>query len=277
MVNISLYFQPNQHASDNFEPIDLSWLRCNINPDTVQGYRLSFLEDPSKISDDNRNIWYYLHITPELSSVVVEICSLEEVAYWAKKECLGSDMDPMESGMANLVMALGKDPWPCTPGLVRVVVAPDQRLCSLSEAVDSARECFNRPNRLEAPHYFLTPLYMEAHFLLSDVGLHVEDGSAIPIGVAAFGLSPGDNAVNLSALEGATSNLVLQCLLNLSADLVMIPPQLSLTGWTRMRRMKVGYELFICFSAVYLPPKTPESQCFSQQLTILKDLRVPDP
>ena len=128
MVNISLYFQPNQHVSDNSEPVDLSWLRCNTVPDTIQGYGLSFLEDPLKISDDNRNIWCNLHVTPVLSSIVVEICNLEEVAYWAKKECLGSDTDPMESGMANLIMALGKDPWPCTLGLARVVVPPSQRL-----------------------------------------------------------------------------------------------------------------------------------------------------
>ena len=123
----------------------------------------------------------------------------------------------------------------------------------------------------------LTPIYMEASFLLSDAGLHGEDGNAIPIGVAAFAVSPGDNAVNLSASEGATSNLMLQCLLHLSADLIMIPPQLSLPGWTRMRRMKIGYKSFVCFSAAYLPPNTPESQCLSQQLMILKDLRVPDP
>ena len=179
--------------------------------------------------------------------------------------------------MANLVVAMGKDPWPCTFRLARVVVAPDQRLCSLTEAMDLAREHFNRPKWLEASHYFLTPVYMEAPFLLSDVGLHMEDESAIPIGMAAFGLSPGDNAVKLATSEGAMSNLMLQCLLNLSADLVMIPPQLSLPRWTGMRRMKVGYESFIHFSAAYLPPKTPESQCLSQQLMILKDLKVPDP
>ena len=160
MVNISLYFQPNQHVSDNFEPVDLSWLRCNTDLDTIQGYKLSFLEDPSKISDDNRNICCNLHITPALSSIVVEICSLEEVAYWAKKECLGSDRDPTESGMANLIVALGKDPWPCTLGLARVVVSPDQRLCSLTEAVGLAREHFNRPKGLETSHYFL-PLFTQ--------------------------------------------------------------------------------------------------------------------
>ena len=277
MVNFSLYFQPNQWVSDNFEPVNLSWLRCNTNPDIVQGHGLAFLEDPSKISDDNRSMWCNLHITPALSSVVVEVHSLEEVTYWVKKKCLGSDTDPMESGMANMVMALGTDPWPSTLRLARVVVAPDQKLCSLKEAVDSAKEHFERPKVLEASHYFLTPVYMEAPFLLSDAGLHTEDGSAIPIGVAAFAVSPGDNAVNLSASEGATSNLMLWHLLHLSADLVMIPLQLSLPGWTGMRRMKVGYESFIHFSATYLPPNTPESQCLLQQLMILKDLRVPDP
>ena len=87
----------------------------------------------------------------------------------------------------------------------------------------------------------------------------MEDGSAIPIGVAAIGLSPGDNAVNLFASEGVASNLMLWHFLNLSADLVMIPPQLSLPRWTGMRRMKVGYESFIHFSAAYLPPETPVS------------------
>ena len=75
MANLSLYFQPDQQASDNFEPINLSWLRCNTNPDIVQGHRLTFLEDPSKISDDNRSMWCNLHVTPTLSSVVVEVQS----------------------------------------------------------------------------------------------------------------------------------------------------------------------------------------------------------
>ena len=71
---------------------------------------------------------------------------------------------------------------------------------------------------------------MEAPFLSLDAGLHTEDRTAIPVGVAAFAVSPGDNAVNLSASEGAMSNLMLWHLLHLSADLVMIPPQLFLGG-----------------------------------------------
>ena len=122
-----------------------------------------------------------------------------------------------------MVITLDNDPWPSTLGLSRVVVAPDQKLCSLKEAMDLAREHFERPKGLEASHYFLTPIYMETPFLLLDAGLHTEDRTAIPVGVAAFAVSPGDNAVKLSASEGATSNLMLWHLLHLSADLVMIP------------------------------------------------------
>ena len=90
LVNISLYFQPDECTSDNFKPIELSWLRCpNTNPDTIQGFGVSFLEDPSKITDDDRNVWCNLHITPALSSVIVDIYSLEEVAYWVKKSTWG--------------------------------------------------------------------------------------------------------------------------------------------------------------------------------------------
>ena len=125
-------------------------------------------------------------------------------------------------------------------------------------------------------HYYLTPIYMEAPYLLSDAGLPTDDEGAIPIGVAAFGVSPRDKGVNLSTMEGVTSDLILQCLLNLSAKLVMIPPQLSLPRWNGMRRMKVGYESFICFSSAYLPPGALDIQCHTQQLMLLKDLRVPN-
>ena len=83
--------------------------------------------------------------------------------------------------------------------------------------------------------------------------------------------------MDLSASQGSTATLVLWCLLHLLNDLVLIPPQLSLPGWTGMRRMKVGYESFIHFSTSYLPPNMPESQCLSQQLIFLKDLRIPEP
>ena len=41
--------------------------------------------------------------------------------------------------------------------------------------------------------------------------------------------------------------------------------------------MKIGYKSFIHFPPTHLPPNTSESECTSQQLTIMKDLWVPDP
>ena len=167
-------------------------------------------------------------------------------------------------------MALGNNHWPCTLRLARVLVTPDQKLCSFTEAVNSAKGHFKRG--LEAPHYYLTPVYTEAPYILLDAGLQAEDGTALAIGVAAFGVSPRDNAVNLSASEGAMSNLMLHHLLHLSASLVLIPPQLFLATWTRMRRAKIGYESFIHFPTAYLPPNISELECNSQQLTLMSSL-----
>ena len=232
--------------------------------DTIQGHGQVFLEDPLKINDNNREMWCNLHVTPALSSMVMEIHSFEEVAYWAKKKCLGSDSDPMDTEMANLVVTTGSFPLPHTLGLARVVVTPGQKLCSLMEAMDSAREHFDKPKGLEETYYYLTPRYVEAPYLLSNVGMEVPNEDTTPIGVAAFRIDEKSNKIDLSASQGSTATLMLQCLLHLLNDLVLIPPQLSLPRWTGMRRMKVGYESFICFSTSYLPPDMPESQCLSQ-------------
>ena len=129
---------------DNFNAVDLSWLRCTTDPLKVLRHGIALLQDPSKINDSNRNIWCNLHITPALRSIMVEVCSLEEVAHWAKRWCLGSAPDPMEPGVANLIVALGNNPWSCTLRLARVLVALNQKLCSLTEAMNSAKECFDR-------------------------------------------------------------------------------------------------------------------------------------
>ena len=181
------------------------------------------------------------------------------------------------SPVTNLIVALGNNPWPCTLGLARVQVAPNQKLCSLTEAMDSAREHFNREKGLEAAHYYLTPVYTKAPYLLSDVGLQAEDGTAMAIGVTALSVNPRDNAVNLTASEGAMSTFVLHHLLHLMTNLVLIPPQLSHPAWTRMRRMKIGYESFIHFPAAYIPPNVLESECNSQQLTLMGGLYIPKP
>ena len=248
-----------------------------MDPFEVLRCGVSFLEDPSKIDDSNYNVWCNLHITPALEGIMVEVHSLEEVAHWAKRKRLRSAPDPMEPGVANLIVALGNNPWPCTFRLARVLVALDQKLCSLTKAVNSAKGCFEKEEGLEALHYNLTAVYTEAPYLLSDVGLQAEDGTATAIGVAAFGASPRDNAVNLSASEGATSNLMLCCLLHLSASLVLIPLELSLPTWTGMRRAKIGYESFIHFPTAYLPPNISELECNSQQLMLMSSLWVPNP
>ena len=80
----------------------------------------------------------------------MEVHSLEEVTHWAKKKHLGSSLDPTEPGVANLIVALGSSPWPCTLSLARVQVASNQKMCSLAKAMDSAKEHFNREKGLEA-------------------------------------------------------------------------------------------------------------------------------
>ena len=115
-----------------------------MDPLKVLRHGVSLLEDPSKINDSNHNVWCNLHITPAFKGVMVEVCSLEEVAHWVKRWWLGSVPDPMEPRVANLIVALGNNPWPCTLRLARVLVAPDQNLCSLTKAMNSAKEHFER-------------------------------------------------------------------------------------------------------------------------------------
>ena len=70
---------------DNFDAVDLSWVKCTTDPLKVLRHGMAFLQDPSKINDSNHEIWCNLHITPALKGIVVEVCSLEEVTHWAKK------------------------------------------------------------------------------------------------------------------------------------------------------------------------------------------------
>ena len=124
---------------DNFDAVDLSWVKSTMDPLKVLKHGLDFLQDPSKINRNNCEIWCNLYITPALEGIMVEVCSLEEVTYWAKKGHLGSDSDPMEPGVANLIVAFSTSPWPCTLSLARVHVAPNQKMCSIIEAVSQPR------------------------------------------------------------------------------------------------------------------------------------------
>ena len=71
--------------ADNFKAVDLSWVKDATDPLKVLKQGLDFLEDPSKISINNCERWCNLHVTPALQGMVVEVHSLEEVTYWAKK------------------------------------------------------------------------------------------------------------------------------------------------------------------------------------------------
>ena len=150
--------------ADNFEAVDLSWVKNATDPLEVLKQGLDFLEDPSKISINNQERWCNLHVTPALRGIIVEVCSLEEVAHWAKKGQLGSASDPMVPGLANLITTFGITPWPCTLGLARVHVAPNQKLCSITHAVESAKECFC----LDGQHG-VASLLLDSHFYRSPV------------------------------------------------------------------------------------------------------------
>ena len=270
-------FQRNQDAADNFEAVDLSWVKNATDPLVVLRQGLDFLEDLSKINNDNRERWCNLHITPALQGFLMEVHSLEEVTYWAKKGRLGSESDPMEPRIANLIVVFGVSPWPHTLGLARVHVAPNQKLCSITHAMESAKEHFSLEKGLDMPHYYLTPVYTEAPYILSDAGLQAEDGRAMVIGVTAVGVDLTDNTVNLVAPEGQTSTLMVRCLLHLKTNLVLVPPQLSYPVWTGMRRAGIWYESFIHFTAPYAPLGRSELEVTAHQLGFIRDLLIPEP
>ena len=150
-------------------------------------------------------------------------------------------------------------------------------MCSITQAVESAREHFSVENRLDTPHYYLTPVYTEAPYILSDAGLQAEDGSATVIGVAVVGIDLKDNMVNLAASEGPTSTLMIRRLLHLKTNLVLVPPQLSHPAWTGMRRAGIQFDSFICFPASYTPPNRLELEINAHQLGLMRDLHVPEP
>ena len=184
----------------------------------------------------------------------------------------------MEPGIANLIVAFGVTPWPCTLSLARVYVAPNQKLCSITHAVESAKEHFSLDSRMELPHYYLTPIYTEAPYILSDAGLQDEEGTTTVIGVAVMRIDPVDNTVNLAVSEGLTSTLMVCCLLHLEANLVLVPPQLSCPcAWTGMRRARIRYESFIHFTAPYAPPGRSDLEVTAHQLGFIRNLVIPEP
>ena len=180
-------------------------------------------------------------------------------------------------GLANLIATFGITPWPHTFGLARVHVAPNQKLCSLTHAIESAKEHFNLDSMMESPHYYLTPVYTEAPYILSDAGLQHEEDVTTVIGVAAMCVDPRDNTVNLAASKGPTATLMARRLLHLEDSLVLIPPQLSCPTWTGMRRASIRYESFIHFTAPYAPLGKSADEVTAHQLGFIWNLIVPEP
>ena len=183
----------------------------------------------------------------------------------------------MVPGLANLIATFGITPWPHTLGLARVHVAPNQKLCSLTHAVESAKEHFNLDSMMESPHYYLTPIYTEAPYILSDAGLQCEEDVTTVIGVAMMRIDPRDNTVDLVASEGPTATLMACRLLHLEDSLVLIPPQLSCPVWTGMRRASIWYKSFIHFTAPYAPLGKSADEVTAHQLGFIRNLIVPKP
>ena len=197
--------------------------------------------------------------------------------HWAKKGRLGSASDPTVPGLANLIATFGITPWPRTLSLARVHVAPNQKLCSITHAVESAKERFNLDANMESPYYYLTPVSTEALYILSDAGLQRKEDVTRVIGVAVMRVDPADNTVNLAASKGPTSTLMARRLLHLEDSLVLIPPQLSCPTWTGMRRATIWYELFICFITPYAPLGKLEVDITMHQLGFIQNLIIPEP
>ena len=180
-------------------------------------------------------------------------------------------------GLANLIATFGITPWPRTLGLARVHVAPNQKLCSVSHAMESAKECFKLDGNMESPYYYLTPVSTEAPYILSDVGLQREGDVTRVIGVAVMHINPADNTIDLVASEGPTSTLMTRRLLHLEDSSVLIPPQLSCPAWTGMRRATIRYESFIRFITPYAPLDKSEVDITTHQLGSIQNLVVPEP
>ena len=180
-------------------------------------------------------------------------------------------------GLANLIVTFGITPWPRTLGLARVHVAPNQKLCSVTHAMESAKERFNLDGNMESPYYYLTPVSTEAPYILSDAGLQCKEDGTRVIGVATMRVDPADNTVDLAASKGPTSTLMACHLLHLEDSLVLIPPQLSCPTWTGMRRATIRYKSFIRFTAPYAPPGKSEVEVTAHQLGSIQNLVIPEP
>ena len=104
----SLSFQPNLDAMDNFDAVDLSWVRCTTDPLEVLRHGSTFLQDPSKINGSNHEVWCNLHITPALEGIIVEVHSLEEVGLLGQETVPGVCSRPHGAQSHQLDCCIGQ-------------------------------------------------------------------------------------------------------------------------------------------------------------------------
>ena len=67
---------------------DLSWVRHTRPTQGIKAW-YHLVARSLKIDDSNCEVGCNLHITPALKGIIVEVCSLEEVAHWARKSTWG--------------------------------------------------------------------------------------------------------------------------------------------------------------------------------------------
>ena len=84
--------------ADNFEAVDLSWVKNATDPLIVLRQGLDFLEDPSKINNNNCERWCNLHITPALQGILMECVAWRRSPIGPRKGNWGLTQTPRSLG-----------------------------------------------------------------------------------------------------------------------------------------------------------------------------------
>ena len=80
---------------DNFDAVDLSWVKHTTDPLEVLRHGLDFLQDSTKINDSNREVWCNLYVTPALEGICSGGVQLGRgYSLGPRKSNLGSASDP---------------------------------------------------------------------------------------------------------------------------------------------------------------------------------------
>ena len=240
---------------DNFGSIDLSWI------DVAKGGLVdvlsmgdAFLSHPDTMNEKNRKYWCNIHILPVMPEFMIDMRAHNKVACWALAKTLGSAEDPIKQGMAILLTTFPGGLWDMTIGIVKLVIHPDQVLMPVTEAVQIIRLHFS--NDEWEPYFVLTLLHTSCIELLP-LGIMHGDG-VTAVGVAALVMNLQDNTLDLTKSEGTITTLLTHRLLcgptrEIPRDMALILPLLSLSPWTGIRKLGVGYMPVHPFMTAYHP------------------------